>query len=131
MATPLVKRLQIKPRHRVRIFNAPDNYQMLLDELPEGVAVSDSGEGPFDVVHLFARNSDVLNREAQSAMAALKPGGVLWISYPKISSKVETDITRDRGWDVMTAAGWRPVTQVSIDDIWSALRFRPLSEVGT
>jgi hypothetical protein len=64
------------------------------------------------------------------AIAALKYDGLLWISYPKRSSKVETDLTRDRGWEVMTEAGLRPVTQVSIDALWSALRFRPLERVG-
>jgi hypothetical protein len=49
---------------------------------------------------------------------------VIWISYPKQAAKVPTDITRDRGWDAITSEGWRPVTQVSVDDVWSALRWR-------
>ena len=56
--------------------------------------------------------------------------GPLWASYPKRSAKVATDLTRDHGWEAFSSAGWRPVTQVSIDDVWSALRFRPLAEVG-
>jgi len=54
----------------------------------------------------------------------------LWISYPKRSSKVETDITRDVGWDVVYKAGLEGVTQIAIDDTWSALRFRPADRVG-
>jgi hypothetical protein len=53
-----------------------------------------------------------------------------WASYPKRSAKVATDLTRDHGWEAFATADWRPVTQVSIDDVWSALRFRPLAEVG-
>ena len=49
---------------------------------------------------------------------------------PKRSAKVATDLTRDHGWEAFAKAGWRPVTQVSVDDVWSALRFRPLAEVG-
>ena len=62
-------------------------------------------------------------------MGALKLGGLLWFSYPKKSSKVETDITRDVGWDALGSTGLRPVTQVAIDDTWSALRFRPVVDV--
>ncbi len=59
-------------------------------------------------------------------MRALKSGGILWISYPKRSAKLPTDLTRDEGWDVITQAGFRGVRQVSIDEVWSAVRFRPL-----
>ena len=62
----------------------------------------------------------------------MQPGQrvLLWLSYPKRSSKVETDLSRDVGWEVVADAGLRPVTQVSIDETWSALRFRPVERVG-
>ena len=65
-----------------------------------------------------------------AAIAAVAYDGLLWISYPKRSSKVETDLSRDVLWDLMMETGLRPVTQVSIDDVWSALRFRPAEKVG-
>ncbi len=65
-----------------------------------------------------------------TAVSAVKHDGLLWISYPKRSSKVETDITRDVGWEAVTQAGLRAVTQVSINDVWSALRFRPVDRIG-
>lgn len=52
------------------------------------------------------------------------------MSYPKKSSKVKTDLTRDIGWDVVTDVGWTGIAQVSIDDTWSATRFRPADDVG-
>ena len=64
------------------------------------------------------------------ALESITYDGVLWISYPKRSSKVKTDLSRDVGWDVVANAGLRPVTQVSVDETWSALRFRPLEQVG-
>ena len=77
----------------------------------------------------FVRNKAEVDSSAEKAIAALKPGGLLWFSYPKKGSKVVTDITRDVGWDVLGSAGLRPVTQVAIDDTWSALRFRPIADV--
>jgi hypothetical protein len=60
----------------------------------------------------------------------VSPGGILWICYPKKSSEVKTDISRDVGWDVVHKAGWEGVTLISVDDIWSAMRFRPTQDVG-
>jgi hypothetical protein len=61
----------------------------------------------------------------------MKPGGLFWISCPKGSSKVPTDLNRDVFLHALDHLGVRPVTQVSVDEIWSALRFRPFAEVGS
>jgi hypothetical protein len=53
-----------------------------------------------------------------------------WISYPRKSPKVATDPSRDVGWDIVAEVGLRPVTQVSVDEVWSALRFRAMERVG-
>jgi hypothetical protein len=64
-------------------------------------------------------------------MDAVEYDGLFWISYPKRSSKVETDLSRDILWEIMVAdTHLRPVTQVSVDNVWSALRWRPEPEVG-
>ena len=128
---PLAKKLLIKPGYRALLLNVPQGYREQLNLLPEGVQVSDEASGSFDLAHLFVTNRAELESRAPSAMKAVKPGGALWVSYPKQNSKVKTDITRDAGWDVFAKVGWRPVSLVSIDDVWSALRFRPLAEVGS
>jgi hypothetical protein len=127
--SPLARKLLIKPGHRVLALNAPEHYGGLLSPLPEGVQISEEpDEGAFDVVHAFASNQAELERLAPAALQSVKPGGIVWLSYPKRASKVQTDITRDIGWDVVEEAGWQPVTQISVDDVWSALRYRPASE---
>jgi len=129
MASALGKKLLIKEGQRVLLVNEPDAYRRQLDPLPDGATIASKGTSGFDVVHLFVMSIVELERDADAARHALKDGGVFWISYPKRSSKVETDITRDKGWDALTKASWRPVAQVSIDDTWSALRFRPVADV--
>ena len=126
----LMKKLRIQAGQRVLILNPPAGYVETLGDLPEGVKLSDKPEGTFDFVHLFVRDSNELGDLAPEAMAAVAYDGLLWISYPKRSSKVETDLTRDVLWELMMETGLRPVTQVSIDDVWSALRFRPAEKVG-
>ena len=128
--TSLVKKLRIQAGQRILIMNAPSGYMDELGDLPEDVDVAQEPNGTFDFVHLFVKNVAELERLGPVAIEAVKYDGLLWMSYPKRSSKVRTDITRDVGWDVLTQAGLRPVTQVSINDVWSALRFRPVEEVG-
>ncbi len=128
--TPLINKLRMQPGQRVLILNAPPGYVDVLGDLPEGVRLAEEPSGIFDVVHLFVKNVAELERLGPQAVGAVKHDGLLWISYPKRSSKVETDISRDVGWEAIAAAGLRPVTQVSVDDVWSALRFRPVERVG-
>jgi hypothetical protein len=128
--TSLAKKLRIQPRQRVLLLNPPPGYRDALGELPEDVELSQEPEGTFDFAHLFAKNIAELERLGPTAIEAVKYDGLLWVSYPKRSSKVETDLTRDVGWEIMAKAGLRPVTQVSVDETWSALRFRPIERVG-
>ena len=127
--TPLLKKLGIKPKQRITIVNAPNGYHEQLGELPAGVELATTLNGTFDLVHVFIKNKAEIDQYALNAIQAVKPGGSLWFSYPKKSAKIPTDISRDVGWDAVSNAGWRPVTLISIDDVWSAFRFRPLSEV--
>ncbi len=131
--TSLVKRLGIKPGHKLLILNAPEGYVDQLDVLPEGATLMTTSEhltdAAFDFVHLFVRSKAEVDAQALAVMSACKPGGLVWFSYPKLSGKIKVDITRNVGWETVSKAEWRPVTAISIDDTWSALRFRPLSEV--
>jgi hypothetical protein len=126
----LVKKLRIRPGQRILILNAPSGHAESLGELPEGAEVSDVPEGEFDFVHLFVKDSNEFASLGPTAIEAIKYDGLLWISYPKRSSGIESDLTHDVMWELTADTGLRPVAQVSIDPVWSALRFRPSDEVG-
>ena len=126
---PLVKKLRLKPSQRALILNAPEGYVESLGPLPEGVARVDGPPGTLDFVQLFVRDSAELALFAPVALAAIKRDGVFWISYPKKSSGVVSDLTRDEGWVPIAAAGLRPVTQIAVDTTWSAVRWRPIELV--
>jgi hypothetical protein len=132
MPSPLAKRLQIKPGHTHLVINPPNDYEGLLGEIPPGVKISSRASGTFDVVHLFVANSGELNKNFDRAVGAVKEGGILWVSYPKKTSGVETDLSRDEGWKAADDAGWGPVSMVSVDQTWSAVRLKqgvgPLAE---
>jgi hypothetical protein len=126
----LIKKLGIKPGQRAAVVNPPDGYADRIGP-PQGVEVTTELDGTFDFVQVFAKDRATLDRHLPAAHAALDPGGLFWISYPKGSSKVPTDLNRDVFWKALEHLGVRPVTQVSVDDVWSALRFRPFAEVGS
>lgn len=132
--TSLIKKLGIKPKQRVLILNAPEGYaEQIGTLLPAGVELvtSPTSAANSDVVLQFVRNKAEVEQNIPLAIQIVKPGGLLWISYPKQSAKVPTDINRDILWKIFPDIEWRPVTQISIDEVWSALRFRPKAEVGT
>jgi hypothetical protein len=126
--TPAEK-LLIRAGQRVAVLNAPAGYPAALGIVPDGVVLRDTRDDISDVVLLFVRDKAHLRGEIASAIAATAPGGLLWIVYAKQASKVVTDVNRDIIWRETQETGWRPVTQVALDDTWSALRFRPVADV--
>lgn len=93
------------------------------------MTVAERPDGLYDFVHRFVRSKAEIDALEGEAMAATRPDGMLWISYPKRSSKVPTDVTRDAGWEAVEGAGWLGVRQVAVDAVWSALRFRPVGSI--
>lgn len=124
MAKSLLEKLNVKPPAAVLLINAPESYRALLEPLPAGVSVTEEAGGRFDAVQYFARDSGELMFLLPQAATALAPGGMLWISYPKKTSGIETDLGREEVWLPLRDAGWQAVRQVAVDDVWSAVRFK-------
>jgi len=122
----LARKFAIKPGNTVRVLNAPDGYADLLSELPEGARVVGAGEGQTDVVVLFGAMRAELEGAIGDALNVVKAGGVFWAAYPKGG---RSDLKREVMWEVFEPYGWQAVSQIAIDDTWSALRFRPSADV--
>jgi hypothetical protein len=132
MSTSLAQKLRILEGSRVALLNAPDGYARTLDPLPIGAevaAISANASEQYDVTLLFARDHAELEHQAPVAIAATRDGGVLWVAWPKGGAKAQGAITRDTLWPVMAALGWGPVSNVALDEMWSALRLRPEAEI--
>jgi hypothetical protein len=126
----LVKKLHLHAGQKALLMNAPQGYPAQLGELPLGATLSTSPEGTFDFVLAFAHNRAELDRLAPLAKAAVVYDGMLWLCYPKLGSRLEADLSRDIIWKALAPLGLQPVTQIAVDDTWSALRFRPIERVG-
>jgi hypothetical protein len=123
-ASPLALKLRLKEGQRLAIMNAPDGYPERLAPLPAGVSLSDAGTADCDQVHLFVRDSNELARLWPGAVTALKGDGALWVGFPKKSSGIETDLSRDEGWSAAFDTGWQGVGLISVDDTWTMMRLK-------
>jgi hypothetical protein len=76
-----------------------------------------------DFALVFAVNENQLNGILGDVMPALKEGSKFWVAYPKITSKIVTDLNRNGSWNRLTNAGYESIHQVDLDHVWSAMRF--------
>ena len=130
MATTVPQKLQMKSGLRAVIINAPSGYLDQLNPLPEGFEIVESPEGQFDFVQVFVNNMNELQELLPVVLKAVKYDALLWITYPKGSAKAGMDINRDSLRIEVEKHQLSATTLVSIDDTWSALRFRPSERVG-
>ena len=122
---PLLKKMKLKPGQRAAIIGAPDAYLEALQPLPADVELAQDLVGMFDWIQLFVKTQAELAQVIANVRAVLKPASTLWITFPKGSSKIQTDLTRDKGWDALQPIDLKWITLISVNETWSAFSLRP------
>lgn len=118
----VLKKLRYKSG-RALIVNAPEGYDL-------GIETEDKLEGKFEFVQLFVGNAEQVNEFLPKVIPVLNEDALFWITYPKQSSKVKTDINRDTlANQVQNQTEYCAVSNVAVNDTWSALRFRKKDKV--
>src|SRR5512138_1291972 len=97
----LASKLKLKPGMRAAIINQPEGYIQALSPLPEDVALDTHFDGQYDWVQVFVKNKADLVAQIGAIRQALKPQSLLWLTFPKGTSRIQTDLTRDQGWDAV------------------------------
>jgi hypothetical protein len=120
--TPLAQKLGIKAGAKVVTLGAPSRYRKWLAPLPEGVSFSDKAIAGSAFVHLFVSERRMLEKELKRLRKLLADAGTLWVSWPKKSSGVATDITEDVIRDVCLPLGFVDVKVCAVDETWSGLK---------
>ena len=120
--TPLTKKLGFKPGQRVTLLGAPAGYRKLLGPLPEGVLFDEKPGYSCDIVHLFTKSKAELGKVLASCRKTLGPDAAVWVSWPKKSSGVATDITEDTIRAVALPLGLVDVKVCAVDEVWSGLK---------
>lgn len=112
-------KLQLKSGRRVTVEGLPQGVDLELDE-----AQLHDDAGSADAVILFVASAAELGQRGDNVVQAAKRDALAWVAYPK-AGRLGTDLNRDSVARLMIERGVQPVRQVAIDDVWSALRFRP------
>lgn len=125
--TPLPKKLGLKDGQQICFIALPASLEWLRDAAGFSlVAAAREREqlpgGPFDVIHAFYTEADDLRGAAPQLMAAIVPGGMIWISWPKKASKRPTDITEDVIREIVLPIGLVDVKVCAVDEVWSGLK---------
>ena len=126
----LYKKLYLLKAQKRLIVNAPQEFTTLLGDVEFETQVLEKEKAAYDYVHLFAATQEELEALVQKVAPNAQYDGYFWISYPKGTGSIKSDIKRGTVWTAMDLVRLRPVTQVAIDDTWSALRGRPHDKVG-
>ncbi len=122
----LVQKMVIKPGYKVIVINPPEGYLQTLGDFPEGAGLIEINTQPVDVIQVFVKTLEEVIRNVESWKKNLKLTGILWITYPKGTSKVKTDLNRDILWQQLKAYHLEDVAMVAVDETWSAMRFKIL-----
>lgn len=121
--TPLSKKLGIKPGLQIWVIGAPKDYRLFFESLLEDVLFVTDPKEPVDFIHIFARTQNAMNDALARAKPLLKMNSTLWISWPKKSSDLSSEIGK---FDVMKAGqaiGLVDVKVAAIDADWSGHKF--------
>ena len=120
--TPLSRKLGIKPGLTVVTITPPNNYRRLLDSVPEGVTFSDRLKPDSSFVHVFVSKCSELAKRLPVLRERVSDTGTVWISWPKKSAGVPTDVTEDVIRAVGLSLGFVDVKVCAIDETWSGLK---------
>ncbi|MBI4811490.1 MAG: YdeI/OmpD-associated family protein [Ignavibacteriales bacterium] len=122
ISNQLKDKFKIKYEYTFDIINAPIGFN-------KSNSSASKSAPPFNCVLLFVQSAKELQKQTPKAFRNLKEDGIFWISYPKSSSEINIDLNRDECWNIMKKFGHRAVSQISIDETWSAMRFKPIEKV--
>jgi hypothetical protein len=124
----IAQKLKIKENFTLLTINAPADFKKNIGELPKGVKISADSKN-YNQLHWFVMNKAQMDKELTKVLKLIKDEVTLWIYYPKGTSKLQADLTRDKGWDNLLKhdeLGW--ISLISFDDTWSTFGARLKTE---
>ena len=119
--TPLAQKLGIKDGFHISLINTPDYYLDLFSDLPPTLYFESDTAG-VDFIHLFTKSKAEYESLLPSLKGQIKPNGMIWVSWPKKASKIETDMTEDIIRNYALKIGLVDVKVCAVDEIWSGLK---------
>ena len=131
MQNDIIKKLRLDTNGKTLLLNMPDSLLQVFEGISYDTTPQKKSLGAYDYVHVFADKQKILEELVKSVGQVGKYDCVFWASYPKGTGKIKSDIKRETVWTAFGLIEQEAVTQVAIDDTWSALRARPYDKAGT
>jgi len=128
--TDILRKLKFDESKKSLIINAPVEYERLMSGINFDKERNPSNTATYDFVQVFATSQSELENIVAQVFSSAKYDCLFWICYPKGGGKIKSDIKRETAWKAFEIAHLRPVSQIAIDETWSALRGRPFEKVG-
>ena len=124
MPTTTAQKLKIRDGFSLLAINAPSDFKKSLGLLPQRVKISTDATN-YDQVHWFVKNRSQMEKELNKVLKLVKDNVLCWIYYPKGSSGIQTDLTRDKGWgELLKHDELQWISLISFDDTWSTFGCR-------
>lgn len=125
---PVLKKLGLSSQNPVLILNAPEEYREIMTGIE--AEIHEEPRGKYKFIQIFAKDLLQANQYAEIGIRALDGDGHLCLCYPKgTSQKYKSDINRTKTWEVFAPFEFEPVSQISVDEDWSAMRFRHVDSI--
>jgi hypothetical protein len=120
--TTLAKKLGIREKFRIRLINIPLNYSKLFTDWPEFTEIVEDRDVKKNFIHFFTKKRTELYKLLPVLKKEIEPNGMIWISWPKKTSKIQTDISENIIRNFALETGLVDVKVCSIDEVWSGLK---------
>ncbi len=120
--TPLPQKLGIKPGLMVVTVNPPANYRRLLGQIPDSVTFSERLKSGSSFVHLFTSRRSEMQKKMSILRDKISDNGAIWVSWPKKSSGISTDVTEDVIREIALPLGFVDIKVCAVDETWSGLK---------
>ena len=120
--TQLAKKLGIKEGFKIRLINEPEYYYELFSDLPAELSILGKGKDKKNFIHFFTKDFEELNKVLPTLKNELVPDGMIWVSWPKKSSKVVSDVSENQVRDLALQSGLVDIKVCAVDEVWSGLK---------
>ena len=125
MTTSILSKLKIKSPHILYSINAPKYFNQIIGKLPVDISIRQDANLPFDSIHWFVKTKSEVDQQSDAIIKLLKPNLKVWCYFPKKTSHIQTDLSRDNGWEKLEKRHkikW--LSLISFNETWSAFAFR-------
>ncbi len=121
--TPLAKKLGIKPGYKISVIHAPNGYFELFSDLPDDLEWINDPDLKKDLIHYFSDSRNQLEEDINKLRQEIGQHGTIWISWPKKTSKIPTDLDGNIVREIGLSNGLVDIKVCAVSEIWSGLKF--------